>query len=97
MLIKWYFWATHSRLSEMIKAAWTIKNHWQGVLNWAYQQISNGLFEGFNSKFQAAKSKALRYRTIDTIRAIIYLLTGKIDFSKINRNCTTHVNEQRAY
>ena len=33
MLIKWYFWATHSRLSQMIKAARTIKNHWQGVLH----------------------------------------------------------------
>ena len=92
MLIKWYFWATHSRLSQMIKAARTIKKHWQGVLNWAYQQISNGLLEGFNSIFQAAKSKARGYRRLDTIRAIIYLLTGKIDFSKINRYCATHSN-----
>ncbi len=37
MLIKWYFWATHSRLSQMIKAARIIKNHWQGVLYQASQ------------------------------------------------------------
>ena len=54
MLIKWYFWATHSRLSQMIKAARTIKNHWQSALNWAYQQISNGLLEGLHSILQAA-------------------------------------------
>jgi transposase len=28
MLVKWYFWATHSLLTQMIKAARTIKNHW---------------------------------------------------------------------
>ena len=71
MLIKWYFWAIHSRLTQMIKAARTIKNHWQGVLNWAYQQISNGLLESFHSIFQAAKSRARGYRRLDTIRAII--------------------------
>jgi transposase len=65
-LTKWYFWATHSRLTQMIKAARTIKNHRQGVLNWAYQQISNGLLEGFHSIFQAARSKARGYRRLDT-------------------------------
>ena len=33
ILFKWYFWATHSRLTQMNKAARRIKNHWQGVLN----------------------------------------------------------------
>ena len=32
LLKKWYFWATHSRLEPIIKAAKTIKNHWAGVL-----------------------------------------------------------------
>jgi transposase len=76
----------------MVKAAKNIKNHWDGVLNWAYQKISNGILEGFNSLFQAAKSKARGYRKFDTIRTIIYLITGKIDFSKINRYYVTHSN-----
>lgn len=80
----------------MIKAAKTIKKHWQGILHWACQQISNGLLEGFLSRFQAARSKAKGYRRSEIIGAIIYLLTGKIDFSKINRYCATHSNEQRA-
>src|SRR4029453_18753048 len=33
-LRRWYFWATHSRLEPMIKAAQTIKAHSHGVLNW---------------------------------------------------------------
>ncbi len=82
LLTKWYFWEIHSRMTQMVKAARRIKNHWQGVLNWAYQQTSNRLLEGFHSIFQAAKSKAREYRRLDTIREIIYLLTGKFDFFK---------------
>jgi transposase len=55
----------------MIKAARTVKNHWQGVLHWVYQQFSIGLLEGFHSIFQAAKSKVRGYRSLDTTIAII--------------------------
>ena len=33
-LNKWYCWATHSQLELMIKAAKTIKKHWDEVINW---------------------------------------------------------------
>jgi transposase len=33
-LRRWHFWARQSRLEPMIKAAQTIKAHWDGVLNW---------------------------------------------------------------
>lgn len=32
-LKKWYFWATHSRLSPIIEFAKTVKAHWTGILN----------------------------------------------------------------
>lgn len=84
LLKKWYFWATHSRIPQMIEVAKTIKRHWKGVLNWANSRITNGILEGFNSIFQAAKAKARGYKKTETIKAIIYLLTAKLDFSKIN-------------
>lgn len=89
---KRFYWATHCKMAQMVKAVKTIKKHWQGVLNWANQNISNGVIEGFNSLFQAAKSKARGYVRFHIIRTIIYLHTGKIDFSKINRYCVTHTN-----
>jgi transposase len=92
LLNQWYYWATHSRLPQMVKAAKTIRRHWQGVLSWASQRIRYGILEGFNSIFQAAKSKARGYKKFETIRTIIYLLTGKLDFSKINPYCSTHTN-----
>lgn len=80
-LKKWFWWATHSRIEEMRKVAWTIKRHWEGVLNWYRNRISNGLLEGLNSLFQAAKAKARGYRSLRKIRVIIYLLLGKLEFT----------------
>ena len=90
LLRKWYFWATHSRINPIKEAAYTIQRHWVGIVNWFDYKISNGILEGFNSIFQAAKAKARGYRRYDTIKAIIYLLTGKLDFSKINPHYVTH-------
>ncbi len=83
-LKKWYFWATHSQLKPMIKAAKTIKSHWDGVVNWMKSKISNGILEGFNSMVQAAKAKARGFKKFEYFRTIIYLLLGKLDFKKLN-------------
>ena len=83
-LQKWYNWATHSRLDPVIKAAKSIKKHWDGVINWFESRINNGILEGLNSVIQAAKSKARGYRTFKNYCIIVYLLTGKLDFSKVN-------------
>jgi transposase len=77
-LKKWYYWATHSRLDPIIEAASTIKQHWDGILNWFKSNINNGILEGINSMVQAAKARARGYRTNKYLIAMIYLLTGKL-------------------
>jgi transposase len=79
-LKKWYFWATHSRLEPIKKAAYTIKNHWEGVLRWFTSRINNGVLEGINSLIQAAKARARGYRTERTLTTMIYLIAGKLKF-----------------
>jgi transposase len=79
-LKKWYFWATHSHLPPMIEAARTIKRHWNGVLRWFDTRIANGIMEGINSLVQAAKAKARGYRSTRNLKAIIYLIAGKLEF-----------------
>ncbi len=86
LLNSWYYWATHSQLAPMVKVAKTIKKHWEGILSWKKSQINNGILEGLNSILQAAKRKARGYK-IKHFKTITYLLTGKLDFSKINKNC----------
>jgi transposase len=82
-LRKWYFWATHSRIEAIKEAAKTIKRHWKGVLRWYDSKVSNGILEGLNSLVQAAKAKARGYRTFKNLKTIIYMLTGKLDYSKV--------------
>jgi len=79
-LKKWYYWATHSRLEPMIKAAQTIKRHWAGVLRWFKSRITNGVLEGINSLIQAAKAKARGYRSSKNLITIVYLIAGQLDF-----------------
>lgn len=79
-LKKWFFWATHSRLTPIINAAYTIKNHWDGILRWFDSRISNGILEGINSLIQAAKAKARGFRSTKNLITVVYLLAGKLDF-----------------
>jgi transposase len=83
-LRKWYYWATHSKLEPIIKAAKTVKRHWAGIVRWHESKINNGILEGLNSVIQAAKSKARGYKTFKNYKIIVYLLTGKLDFSLVN-------------
>lgn len=80
-LKKWYYWATHSRIEPMKEAAKTMKQHWDGILNWFKSRINNGILEGINSLVQAAKARARGYRTNEYLITMIYLLTGKLRFN----------------
>ena len=83
-LNKWYYWATHSKLEPIVKVAKAIKRHWDGIVKWYESKINNGILEGLNSVIQATKSKARGYKTFKNYKIIIYLLTGKLDFSLVN-------------
>lgn len=80
-LKKWYFWATHSRLEPIKKAAHTIKRHWTGILRWFKSKINNGILEAINSLVQAAKARARGYRTTKNLITMIYLISGKLKFN----------------
>jgi len=84
LLKKWYWSATHSRLEPMRKAGHTIMRHWEGVIKWKRSQIDNGLLEGLNSLIQAARAKGRGYRTVRNVKIIVYLLAGKLNFTKIS-------------
>ena len=78
-LVEWTDEGTHSRLQPMIDAARTIKRHWDGILRWHDTHIANGILEGINSLVQAAKAKARGYRSSHNLKAMIYLIAGKLE------------------
>lgn len=90
LLKSWYFWATHSRIKPIIKAAKTIKEHWDGVLRWFTSRLTNGLLEGINSLIQAAKGRARGFRTTRYLTIMIYLIAGKLDLQLPQLRLATH-------
>jgi transposase len=76
---RWYAWAIRSRLEPIKAAAKTLMRHKDGILAWFESRIANGLIEGINSLVQAAKAKARGYRTTRNLKAVTYLMAGKLD------------------
>ena len=79
MLKVWDSWAIRSRIEPIKAVTRTIRKHRDGILAWFDSRIANGLIEGINSLVQAAKAKARGYRNRKTLKAITYLIAGKLD------------------
>lgn len=79
-LKKWYFWATHSRITPITEAANTVKKHWDGILNYFDSKITNGILEGINSIVQLQKRNARGFKNIQYFINMIYLKLGKLEF-----------------
>ena len=47
---------------------------------------TNGILEALNGLFQAAKRKARGYKRFSTMRTVLFLIAGKLDFPKINNH-----------
>ena len=80
-LERWYRGAVRSRLEPIKAFAYTVDDHWDGVIRWHATRISNGVLEGINSLVQAAKRRARGYRSTRNLIAMIYLIAGKLDLA----------------
>ena len=75
----WYFWATHSRLPPIIKAAKTLKRHLPNLLTYFKHWITNATSEGINSKIQTIKLMACGYRNREHYKTAILFHCGGLD------------------
>lgn len=76
---RWYFWATHSRLAPMVKAAKTLQTHLANIMTYFTHRISNATAEGLNSKIQMVKEMACGFRNREHYRLAIYFHCGGLD------------------
>ncbi|MDZ7641696.1 MAG: ISL3 family transposase [Desulfurivibrio sp.] len=76
---KWYFWATHSRLAPIKKAAKTLKNHHYGIMNFFKHRISNGPAEGINSRIGTLWKSACGFRNKERFKTVILFHLGGLD------------------
>ena len=76
---RWYFWATHSRLDPIKKAAKTLKVHLDNIVTYARHRITNALGESINAKIEKVKRLACGFRNRSHYRTAIYFHCGGLD------------------
>ena len=84
MLKHWCTCVMRSKVEPMKDVAALVRRHLDGIVAWAQTRQTNGFLEALNGLFQAAKRKARGFTRIETIRTVIFLIAGKLDFGSIN-------------
>lgn len=84
MLNQWCTNVNRSKVEPMKAVARMIRKHLDGIVAWTRSRQTNGFIEALNGLFQAAKRKARGYGRFSTIRTVIFLIAGKIDFGVVN-------------
>jgi transposase len=84
MLKHWCTCVMRSKVEPMKEVAMLVRNHLEGIVAWAQTRQTNGFLEALNGLFQAAKRRARGFTRTSTIRTVIFLIAGKLDFSAVN-------------
>jgi transposase len=84
MLERWCTCVMRSKVEPMKQVAAMVRNHLDGIIAWAQTRQTNGFLEALNGLFQAAKRRARGFTRLSTIRTVIFLIAGKLDFRAIN-------------
>jgi len=75
-LKQWFWWATHSRIEPLRDFAWMLRRHWDGIMAWTRNRISNSALEGMNNKIKSLSHRAFGFRKAHTFIDIIYHCCG---------------------
>ena len=84
MLKQWCTNVLRSKVEPMKEAARMIRKHFDGIIAWTQTRQTNGFIEDLNGLFQAAKRKARGYKRFSTMRTVLFLIAGKLDFTRFN-------------
>ena len=84
MLEHWCLCVMRSKVEPMKEVARMIRTHLEGIVAWAQTRQTNGFLEAINGLFQASKRRARGFTRLSTIRTVIFMIAGKLDFHAIN-------------
>lgn len=88
MLAHWCTCVMRSKVEPMKEVAALVRRHLEGIVAWAQTRQTNGFLEALNGLFQAAKRRARGYGSFHTIKTVIFLIAGKLDFRAVNPHAT---------
>ncbi len=75
----WLAWASRSKLKPFVEAARTVRRHFDGILAYIKDRLTNGLVEGINNRLRVIARRAYGYHSPDSLTAILYLCCGGIE------------------
>lgn len=84
MLSHWCTCVMRSKVQPMKEVAALVRRHLEGIVAWAQTRQTNGFLEALNGLFQATKRRARGFTRFDTIKTVIFLIAGKLDFHAVN-------------
>lgn len=84
MLLHWCRCVMRSKVEPVKAAATLVRCPLKGIVAWAQTRQTNGFLEAINGLFQAAKRRARGFTRMSTIKTVIFLIVGKLDFSAVN-------------
>ena len=84
MLARWCNCVMRSKVEPMKEVVGLVRRHIEGIVAWAQTRQTNGFLEAINGLFQAAKRRARGFTRLSTIKTVIFLIVGKLDFNAIN-------------
>ncbi len=77
-LKEWLAWASRSRLPAFVRMAKTIRKRFDGVLGYVEERLTNGIVEGFNSRFRMIARRAFGFHGPEPLIAMMFLCCGGI-------------------
>ena len=84
MLEHWCTCVMRSKVEPMKEVAALVRRHLEGIVAWAQTRQTNGFLEAINGLFQATKRRARGFTRLSTIKTVIFLIAGRLDFHAIN-------------
>jgi len=71
-------WAARSRLKPFIKLARTIRKHFDGIVAYAKERMTNGIVEGINNRLRMIARRAYGFHSPEALIAMLFLCCGGI-------------------
>jgi transposase len=93
-LRSWCYGAKRSRLQPIKEFVALVEKHWDGILAWHTNHLSNGLLEGINSLVQAAKARARGYRNKTKMITIVYLTAAKLQLPTLTHPTPAYMSSR---
>jgi len=83
-LLHWCTCVMRSKVDPMKDVATLVRRHLEGIVAWAQTRQTNGFLEALNGLFQSAKRRARGFTRFETIKTVIFLIAGKLDYYPVN-------------